>query len=308
MRGTRLLHLSADMGPSEARRARGWTTLALGLGLIGVFWPLNWCLEGDRTHALFFPLWLGYVLAVDGLVQRRDGTSLLARSPKLFAALFPLSVPTWWLFEAFNARLGNWEYVSQRPFVGLEYGCWSSLSFSTVIPAVFESAELARGWRWIGRLERGPRFPRRGDSPRYRAALALCGAAMLAALLLWPRYCYPFVWTGIVFLLEPLCLALRRRSFTADIARGDWRNWFALWAGGLLCGFFWELWNFWSFPKWIYHVPGVGFAKVFEMPLLGYLGYLPFAMELYLVAQLALPRSARVPFSPPTSSPPPPLP
>jgi hypothetical protein len=52
------------------------------------------------------------------------------------------------------------------------------------------------------------------------------------------------------------------------------------------------MWNFHSYPKWIYHVPGVGFAKVFEMPILGYLGYLPFAMELYLAAQLVLPRRA----------------
>ena len=39
--------------------------------------------------------------------------------------------------------------------------------------------------------------------------------------------------------------------------RGDWRPWMSLWLGGLLCGFFWEMWNLWSFPKWIYHVPGM---------------------------------------------------
>ena len=98
-----------------------------------------------------------------------------------------------------------------------------------------------------------------------------------------------------MFLLEPVCLALGRRAFTDDLARGDWRPWVSLWLGGLLCGFFWEMWNLWSFPKWIYHVPYVGFWKVFEMPVLGYLGYLPFAMELYLMAQLALPRAVEVP-------------
>ncbi len=286
-----------NSGPVNASSRRGTTTLVVGLVLVAGFWPLNWCLSGDRTHALFFPLWLGYVLAVDGLVQRRDGTSMLARSPKLFAALFPLSVPTWWLFEAFNERLQNWEYVGAEHFGALEYFAWCTLSFSTVIPAVFESAELAYGWKWVRRCANGPRFPRGGDSTRYRCALAAGGLAMLAATLIWPRWCYPFVWTSIVFLLEPLCLALRRRAFTDDLARGDWSRWTALWAGGLLCGFFWEMWNFASYPKWIYHVPGVEFAKVFEMPLLGYLGYLPFAMELYLVAQLVLPRTAHVPFA-----------
>ena len=267
--------------------------LSIGLALVAIFWPLNWLLEGNRTHWGFFPLWLGYVLAVDGLVARRTGSSLATRAPWKFALLFPLSVPTWWLFELFNQRLGNWEYVGDESFGALEYYAWCSLSFSTVMPAVLESAELAASFRWIERTANGPRFPRGGDSSRYRVTLALAGAAMLAALLLWPRHCYPFVWISIVFLLEPLCLALGRRAFTSDLARGDWRTWFALWTGGLACGFFWELWNFWSYPKWIYHVPGVGFAKVFEMPVLGYLGYLPFAMELYLLGQLALPRAAQ---------------
>jgi hypothetical protein len=41
------------------------------------------------------------------------------------------------------------------------------------------------------------------------------------------------------------------------------------------------MWNFYSWPKWYYTVPYVGWAKVFEMPLLGYLGYIPFAWELF---------------------------
>jgi hypothetical protein len=290
----------AERASRDPRRATLW----VGLALVAVFWPLNWWPGLASTHLLFFPLWLGYVLAVDGLVLRRTGDSLLWRSPRIFLALFPLSVPTWWLFEAFNERLGNWEYVGAERFSELEYFLYASLSFSTVIPAVFESAELVRSYKFIERFSMGPRFPRRGDTPAYRLTLALLGAAMLAATLLWPRYCYPFVWTSLVFLFEPLCLALGRRGFTHDIARGDWRPWMSLWLGGLLCGFFWELWNVESDPKWIYHVPFVGFWKLFEMPILGYLGYLPFAMELYLVARLVLPRDACAPFARTASAPP----
>ncbi len=66
----------------------GW----VGLILIAVCWPLNWTLPGVRTAYLFFPLWLGYVLIVDALVQRRMGNSLWTRSRKnfLFASLFNL--------------------------------------------------------------------------------------------------------------------------------------------------------------------------------------------------------------------------
>jgi hypothetical protein len=56
--------------------------------------------------------------------------------------------------------------------------------------------------------------------------------------------------------------------------------------GALICGFFWELWNYYSYPKWIYHTPGAEFLRIFEMPLLGYGGYLPFAWELYALRSL----------------------
>ena len=58
---------------------------------------------------------------------------------------------------------------------------------------------------------------------------------------------------------------------------------FSLCAGALVCGLFWEMWNFWTYPKWQYSISFVDFARVFEMPLLGYGGYLPFGLETYVV-------------------------
>jgi hypothetical protein len=56
-----------------------------------------------------------------------------------------------------------------------------------------------------------------------------------------------------------------------------------LFAAGLTCGFFWEMWNYWSMPKWTYDISYAGWLKVFEMPFLGYGGYLPFALEIYSI-------------------------
>jgi len=265
---------------SGAWRPRG----GIGLLLVAVGWAGSWGLPGLRAHLLFFPLWLGYVLVVDALIERRDGSSPWTRAPRAFVGLFALSVPLWWLFEAANEVLGNWEYLGREHFSDLEYGLYASLSFATVVPAVLVSAEWARGLGWIRRLAPGPCLPRsRGLS----AVLFLLGLALLAATLRWPRVCYPGIWIAGVFLLEPLA-GLRGRGLGRDLARGDWRPWLALWTGGLLCGFFWELWNVHSYPKWIYHTPGVAGPKLFEMPLPGYLGYLPFALEVYLWKELWL--------------------
>ncbi|MGH7431221.1 MAG: hypothetical protein ACREI5_05320 [Candidatus Methylomirabilales bacterium] len=261
---------------------RGWHG-GIGCLLLGVAWPLNWLLPGPRTHVLFFPLWLGYILVVDALVLRRTGSSPLTRSPRDFAMLFVISVPVWWLFEAINWWTGNWRYLGRELFSDLEYGFFASLGFSTVMPAVFVTAELVGSFGWFGRFAYGPRVP---VTSRVYAGLFLAGCAMLILLLTSPRYFYPCVWISVFCLVEPINLWLGKRSILTRLQHGDWRPVTALSTGALACGFFWEMWNYFSYPKWVYHLPGVDFWPLFEMPLLGYLGYLPFGLELYVLAHL----------------------
>ena len=275
--------IPAGMEPRPAvlksRAWHGW----IGWLLVGVSWPLNWLLPGLRTHVLFFPLWLGYTLIVDALVLRRTGSSLLTRSPRDFGLLFVISAPAWWLFEVINWRTGNWQYLGGELFSNLEYFVLASVSFSTVIPAVLSTAQLMGSFGWIERFARGPRI---SATPRVCWGLSLSGCAMLGLVLAWPRYFYPLVWASLFCLLEPINVWLGKRSILARLQYGDWRTVIALCMGTLTCGFFWEMWNYFSYPKWIYHVPFANFWHLFEMPLLGYLGYLPFGLELYVLVHL----------------------
>ena len=54
----------------------------------------------------------------------------------------------------------------------------------------------------------------------------------------------------------------------------------------LVCGGFWEMWNTYSLAKWVYAVPFVNRFHLFEMPVLGYGGYLPFGLECAAVVAL----------------------
>ena len=252
----------------------GW----VGLALVGVFWSLNWGLDGPRTNWAFFPLWLGYCLVVDGAVLMRTGTSLLTRSASRYLGLFAVSAPAWWLFEALNLRTQNWIYLGTDAFSRGAYVFWTTLSFSTVMPAVLGSAELAASFGFVGRIPSGPKI--KGDRPT-TLAFFLAGLVSLALLLLWPSTFFPFCWISVYFIVEPLNIWMGNRSLAEWTAQRDWRPIVALWLGVLLTAFFWEMWNYRSYPKWIYDVPGVDWLHVFEMPLLGYGGYLPFALELF---------------------------
>ncbi len=257
----------------------GW----LGLALIGVFWTLNWCLPGLRTHWVFFPLWLGYCLTVDGLVFLRRGTSLLTRSQSKYLGLFLVSAPVWWLFELLNTRLQNWHYQGAEHFHPLVYAFWATLSFTTVIPAVFGSAELFSSFAFVQRLGRGPVVR---DTRSTTLTFFFTGILMLAVMLLFPELFFPFVWISIYFITEPINIWLGNRNLARYTRRGDWRPVISLWLGVLLTAFFWEMWNYPAYPKWVYTVPWGGFWHIFEMPLLGYGGYLPFALELYAIYHL----------------------
>jgi hypothetical protein len=283
---------SDAVGMNGTKRLALWTPQGwVGLLCLAVFWPLNWTLPGMRTAYLFFPLWLGYILTVDGLVQLRSGTSLWLRSRRDFALLFLASSPVWWLFEIINQRTANWEYQGSAVFTALEYYVLCTLSFSTVMPAVFETAELMRTFRWTDRFASGPRLAR---TQTLHAGLFLAGLLTLGLTLLWPKYCYPFVWISLLLILEPVNFWLGRGLLLESLQQGDWRQVVALSLGALICGFFWEMWNYYSWPRWVYHTPGAQFLHLFEMPLLGYGGYIPFALELFALKNFLSPRSPRL--------------
>jgi len=195
--------------------------------------------------------------------------------------LFVASAPVWWLFELANWRLQNWEYVGAQAFTPLQFWFWATINFSTVIPAVFGSAELMRSF--LPQQVRGPVIR---PTPAITIGLFACGWLMLGLMIAWPAIFFPFVWFSIYFILEPVNIWLGHRSLAEWIKSGNWQPVLSFCLGVLLTAFFWEMWNYLSYPKWVYHVPWGNWFHIFEMPLLGYGGYLPFALELFAMYHL----------------------
>lgn len=252
-----------------------------GLALIAVGWPLAWIrpagIEFVWENSFLF-LWVGYILVVDALNWRRSGTSLFTRDPKAWFSLFIISIPGWWLFEFLNLFLQNWCYIHNRPLGTFEYAVRSSIHFSVVIPAVLTTAELWASSRLLAWLSYLPGFA----LPRRRLVwVTSAGLIMLALVMMLPRLFFPLVWISLYFIFDSINMWRGSPSLLLHMGNGNWRPAFALGLGALSCGFFWEMWNFYSLPKWVYSIPFVDFGYIFEMPVLGYLGYLPFGLEVY---------------------------
>ena len=112
------------------------------------------------------------------------------------------------------------------------------------------------------------------------------GIVFLALPLLNPHIFFPLLWGSLFFLLDPITARLRKPSMLASALNGRWRPVLVFALAGITCGLFWEMWNSQSMPKWIYHVALIPQQRLVEMPVLGYAGYLPFALECFAIYTL----------------------
>lgn len=267
-------------------RESAMVLLIVGIALASMAWIVAWGTSGFLSEHSFFPLWLGYILAVNGLSEVRHKTSLLKIMGRSFLLLFLISIPLWWFFEGMNAIVQNWHYRLARPVSSLQYVLEASLDFSTVVPAVLSTSFLLLA----ASRAFGPTSPRWQPrvSERGLAAAVLIGIGCFALLPLFPNQTFPLVWIAPILILEPIAAAIRFPSLLTDIRANGWRRLVAVMAATLVTGFWWEMWNVYSLPKWTYNIPYVGFWHVFEMPLLGYLGYPVFGIAVFSYAAIVL--------------------
>lgn len=261
-----------------------------GLLLLAGSWIVAWEQVRPVSTFSFFPLWLGYTLLVDSVVLRRRGTSLMTESRGSFARMFLVSAAFWWCFEALNLVVHNWHYLGTEGFSPLGYFLYASVAFSTVIPAVLETATL------IASFFAPDTFftPVRTTAPLRRLTIvAAIGVATFLAPFAWPNQAYGLVWISALLIVEPVNWMLGRPSVFRLLASNRLALLLVLAGTGMVCGPLWELWNFYSYPKWYYILPGIAGPKFFEMPLTGMLGYPPFMIEVYAMYNLLLPLFGR---------------
>lgn len=222
--------------------------------------------------------WWSYILTVDAIVYRLKGNSLLLNRRKEFFLLLPWSIFLWLIFEAANLALKNWYYLNLPPSM-IERWLGYAIAYGTVLPGLFETTELLE----TTGLFKKSSMKKTLISPEGHHVLIALGTLCLVSSALIPEYFFPLIWVAFIFLLEPFNYRYGARSLLRDIEEGNPRKIYLLLTAGLICGFLWEFWNFWARSKWVYTVPFFEELKGFEMPLLGFLGFPPFAVQAYVM-------------------------
>lgn len=229
--------------------------------------------------------WLGFVIFSEGVLAMQRGGSPVRRRPHHFVSLCLVSIFIWCVFDFINFYFINaWDYIGvPLSFPDRFFGYL--LAFGAVVPGMLMSGQMlmnAGAFDWA----------RSGSwrMPRWLKWIALAaGVGMIAWPILSrnPASNYT-LWLSLIFLLDPINLKLGRPSMFRDWQNGWYGRTLAACAGGLICGFLWEFWNFWAVAKWIYKLPFLGPTlryHYFEMPVVGLLGFIPFGMECWVMWQ-----------------------
>lgn len=255
-----------------------WGYLALLMVLLA--WVCAWnrfaTLTSIQQHT-FIPLWYAFIVLLNAVQTKLTGSCALTARPRYFLLLFPLSSIFWWFFELLNRAVQNWHYLGTQYFSDVGYVVFATISFATVLPAV-ETVFLI-----LDAVAAKEAFSRHLPVAALNSRLVLWAILTVSLFGLFLLSMSPNVLFSLLWLCPTLVLLSLQKlhggsSLAEEMSQGRWRE-PMLWASSaLLCGVFWEMWNYWSLAKWVYLVPYVQAFHIFEMPLLGYAGYLPFGV------------------------------
>ncbi len=256
----------------------------LGIALI-IFAQIMVLLRIEPIATFYIPIiWSGYILLVDSIVYLLKGGSLLADQKLKFLQMFLISISFWFLFEIYNQVMPGWNYRNlpsrTTAFV------MGSLSFATIVPAVLETFELIQQLHLFGQIKLDTRFLKN----KYVINIFfVTGIVFLVSpFIIISPFVWMLVWSGFVLLIDPILYLMHdEKSLIMLAKKKKFNTFFSLILAGTVCGVLWEFWNSTARTGWYYtwqqSLPFIFQIKLFEMPILGYIGYWPFALELYVM-------------------------
>lgn len=255
----------------------------------GPHWIVDWALV---------PIFWGFTLLLDGIVYAvNNGDSMLAKRPTDLFAIGVMSMSGWMLFDYLNFYIGrNWFYpnaaiVNRNHYEFLIYAVVGSSGF---FPMAFQWYYLLRKSRVLNyKYSNGPKI----RVPRWLLWLfiVICFVGMYVTPSNPDKWFY-FLWLGpLIIISSGLTLANVWTPFT-PIRNGNWTALLVFALTYLIQGVLLEGWNYvsashtengelletYNAAYWVYSLPFVYKYLIFEMPVVGYLGYLFFSIHCFV--------------------------
>ncbi len=237
---------------------------------------------------VYVPLFWAFALIIDGVVYcRRDGHSFLHDYSAIFFAAAFCSGFNWAFFDYLNFFLGgNWYYPEADTISLTAFVIYAFMGSMTLAPMVFIAYHLLQSFPKLRTLYTdGPKinFSLRA---KYISLLIFCGGMFVVPF--YPNELYPFLWVCPTFIMASVLGICGIWTPLTPIRNGNWGPLALIALAGFVQGFLWEGMNYFSayhhpfatnIPGyWIYSIPYVSLGHIFEMPALGFFGYMPYGL------------------------------
>jgi hypothetical protein len=239
-------------------------------------------------------MWTGYILTIDAITYRIQGKSWLKNRLREVPFLILISVGVWILFEIYNVHLKNWRYAG-LPSNMLVRDIGFFWSFATIVPGIFVTFEFLIALIGRNYLKAEDRSSSTHLNGKDWISIFIGLLMVLVPIFLNEEissYLFALIWVGFIPLLDPINKRIGAPTISSLWRQSDRRYVYLLLTAGFICGLLWETWNYQAYRAqgafWIYTVPqplrifGLHYGK---MPLLGLLGFPPFALELFAFYQ-----------------------
>jgi hypothetical protein len=270
----------------------------IGLAAFGSSVLLLW----TRSHGpvLFlhwsdFPLFWGLVLMIDGWVYvRNGGKSMVSHRPQELVGIGVSSAMGWMLFEYLNFFVDdNWYYPFGDIIDREQFLLYAIIISTGLLPLAFVFYDLFNTVPVLKRrFTEGPKIVL-GEGLKtvllVLSIVSLFAAGLLPNVLFFTLWVSPAVLIGLV--LDKIGVWTPLRS----IGRGNWRPTLVFALTYLAAGLCLECENYFSAARangmatfseqpafWQYNLPYVNRPHLFEMPMLGFFGYMPFGLYCWL--------------------------
>jgi len=241
-------------------------------------------------HWSDLPIFWGFTFLLDGIVyKRKGGESIIENSPREMVGIAVASVAGWMIFEYLNFFVDeNWFYPAGNIVPQNEFLLYAIIGSSGLLPMAFEWYSLLRTFKGLrNRWDNGIKI----SIPGWLLSIFLIvGFLGMFASGLFPDGLFFSLWVSPLAILAIILNKFKIWTPFNPIKTGNWTPILLFALTYLFQGVTMEAWNYFSATHgangivtyapayWVYSIPFVDEPKLFEMPILGYLGYLPFGV------------------------------